>query len=777
MSQVKISSNLFLGSPEIKRLQKSLDEDGFRKNIIQNSVKYGLIKSDQELTFLNAKVSQDTDVILSGNSFKTIQIQPIEGIDKDGLYFSKDLTKNIPIPTIDQWYWIRVSHQYKHEEKGTWNLSADGILTGVNGELTKILRGSPNFPSKIVFTNALLNTSEYDILNVIDNNNLVLSGLSFQTETNLTFAIVGTFTYGASIDSANKLIFNYDDCLIELIAEDPTTNNSRPTLGYQEGKTFYLSRLKISNDQIILQDKRTKFWETKGSFESKDIEILGNPLIGIENIKFGHPFSSGDKNIVEVAWSLRSQNWDINSSLNTVTISSGLGGIFKSVGDFTDGDFNGWRLYAPNGTYSKIISSIKQGNAINCKLDQLDVDNFSTNGGETFVSTLGQYINITPNADDIEIIFKPDVDDLIQTQIQTFEFPINSLIGKCNTLVYKDPFCFFQVKYRYKHNSTYSSERFFDSDSVGYFNESSFDDSGNLKSSGLTQRVPYTLDLVHGYIKMVLSPNAYKRFVFKVDKGDLIGINKITDVTGITQIPLTVGQSLNYILFQGNLTLDDNLLIQINNLNQVNGNEFRIHFNATSLNLNSFNIIISAASNGGGSIPLKTITQGDVYEMLNTENGIVIDLICDGNIWYANQDYNLGRPNEVIDIYNTVPNSIFDATTKKGKVRGLFGYRISDGQEGSPDLRGQFIVGLNENDIDYSIPGKTGGSKNHVLTLDEMPSHNHSLFLVNEGTRFTGSGGANELNSGNGSTGSAGSNQAHENRPPFFTLIKVYKLY
>lgn len=93
-----------------------------------------------------------------------------------------------------------------------------------------------------------------------------------------------------------------------------------------------------------------------------------------------------------------------------------------------------------------------------------------------------------------------------------------------------------------------------------------------------------------------------------------------------------------------------------------------------------------------------------------------------------------------------------------------------------PDLRGRFIVGYNPNDNDYNAIARSGGEKTHALTVEEMPSHTHGLFLQNSGTRFTGGGKANELNSGDGKTDATGGGKAHENRPPYYTLAYIMRI-
>ena len=106
---------------------------------------------------------------------------------------------------------------------------------------------------------------------------------------------------------------------------------------------------------------------------------------------------------------------------------------------------------------------------------------------------------------------------------------------------------------------------------------------------------------------------------------------------------------------------------------------------------------------------------------------------------------------------------------------------IHGGTQGStfrlPDLRGRFIVGYDPaQGGDYSAIANKGGEASHTLTIAEMPAHNHGLFLVNNGTRLTGGGKANELNTGSGSTGNTGSGNAHENRPPYYTLAYIMRV-
>ena len=126
------------------------------------------------------------------------------------------------------------------------------------------------------------------------------------------------------------------------------------------------------------------------------------------------------------------------------------------------------------------------------------------------------------------------------------------------------------------------------------------------------------------------------------------------------------------------------------------------------------------------------------------------------------------------------------------------GWALCDGTNGTPDLRGRFIVGYNSDDTDYNAIGKTGGSKEVTLNTTQLPAHNHTtssdgshthnvsfksgesdhpeqagndlraLVGVDTVTATTSSSGAHSHTINN-----TGGGQAHENRPPYYTLAFI----
>lgn len=110
-----------------------------------------------------------------------------------------------------------------------------------------------------------------------------------------------------------------------------------------------------------------------------------------------------------------------------------------------------------------------------------------------------------------------------------------------------------------------------------------------------------------------------------------------------------------------------------------------------------------------------------------------------------------------------------------------------------PDLKGRFVVGYDNNDIDYNNIGKTGGAKKKPISNDNMPVHSH---IYSDDTNAMGSfildgksfpskvEGINNQESSAKSGGSgtlyrtseAGKGEEFDVRPPFFTLAYIIKV-
>jgi len=81
---------------------------------------------------------------------------------------------------------------------------------------------------------------------------------------------------------------------------------------------------------------------------------------------------------------------------------------------------------------------------------------------------------------------------------------------------------------------------------------------------------------------------------------------------------------------------------------------------------------------------------------------------------------------------------------------------------------GRVIVGVDTEQTEFDTVEKTGGSKTHILTTAEMPSHSHS-YVEPSASGNSRTGGSNTSGVSSGTTGTAGSNNAHNNLQPYIT--------
>lgn len=104
------------------------------------------------------------------------------------------------------------------------------------------------------------------------------------------------------------------------------------------------------------------------------------------------------------------------------------------------------------------------------------------------------------------------------------------------------------------------------------------------------------------------------------------------------------------------------------------------------------------------------------------------------------------------------------------------GWYLCNGSNGTPDLRNRFIIGAGST---YAVDN-TGGETTVTLTVNQIPSHSHSI----EGYSPTGSVPrvgkiiSSTANTGSGAsynTSDTGGNSSHNNMPPYYALCFIMK--
>ena len=201
------------------------------------------------------------------------------------------------------------------------------------------------------------------------------------------------------------------------------------------------------------------------------------------------------------------------------------------------------------------------------------------------------------------------------------------------------------------------------------------------------------------------------------------------------------------------------------------------------------NLTVTGNAGVGGTVTYEDVTNVDSVGVVTARTGIKIGptagvaatIFSDGSInstgiitasTYHGSGANLtgivGVPTGCILLWYGAANAIPS------------GFILCNGSNGTPDLRGKFVVGYHDGNGDYDV-GDTGGAETVTLTIAQIPSHKHTTNIDGQHV-IPGGGGSSYPYGGGGSYASrlfsmsnTGGGGAHENRPPFHALCYIMK--
>ncbi|HSD07891.1 hypothetical protein [Flavobacterium sp.] len=144
------------------------------------------------------------------------------------------------------------------------------------------------------------------------------------------------------------------------------------------------------------------------------------------------------------------------------------------------------------------------------------------------------------------------------------------------------------------------------------------------------------------------------------------------------------------------------------------------------------------------------------------------------------------QPGDIKPVYCTAEDIANDYDATGLGIGKRAGWAICNGLNDTPPIGGRTIIGVGDA---YSI-GVMGGEKTHVLTLDEMPQHEHlngisddiknafvyggtTLEMPGSATTDIDTGGSSKTYQGK--TSKAGNNKEHNNMQPFIALLYIQK--
>lgn len=272
MSNLKINNDLFLGKEELNRFRKFLDEAGYRRFIGLMTKSFGIVKNfrDSDFDSFGVELAASGRVKILGNSFAVDE-------NLNLIYNPTDI--NLNIPNDSSWYWIKIKFSKTNLEQGTVSLASGGALSGVNTKFSEVLRGSPNYPSRIrlysIDSDGFFSQyeGEAEVISVLSNTSAFIHLYSGSLPGIMRYSVVGTFTPGVVIPEENKMIFEYDYVSIELVPE--ITEDVPPVKNTNE---YYIARVKNSGGVVSINDKRTEIWCLDLACDIvKDSYYLGDP--------------------------------------------------------------------------------------------------------------------------------------------------------------------------------------------------------------------------------------------------------------------------------------------------------------------------------------------------------------------------------------------------------------------------------------------------------------------------------------------------------------------
>lgn len=370
MSRLKLSPNMFMEVNELNKLIGFLDNDGYKLIIKQLVKDYGIAQNADNTMF---KVSHKlgTDNVVTVNSGIAID----SNINIINLEQDTDIT--VPYTTNKQW--LAISYATTNDEIGVVNISTQGNLSGSGTKFLSVLRGQPNFPTRVKFSSNK-NKEEYEVVDVTSDTEATLAGV-FIEEKDLKYQVVGTFTPGFQPNDEDKMIYEYDSCLIHMIdsIEKPEVDEN----------TFIIACIEF-NDGINVIDERINLFNNKLDTESSKNIINNNPFVSLSRTKLLNGLILDSQ--FEWGYKINKYKSTNTSTTNTIRIIDGGSNYIPNI-DIPDDIFSGWRLLNRKNMVSVNINHNKS-NVLHTSV----TSSLITGEGDDFI--------IIPNFQDIEVEVK-----------------------------------------------------------------------------------------------------------------------------------------------------------------------------------------------------------------------------------------------------------------------------------------------------------------------------------------------------------------------------------
>lgn len=277
MSQINVNRNTFLEKEEVMNMQSFLQNSLLGKILIAGSYTFGIVtnnpkKFDPDFVTNDDFIDNKVFEVEVGTQGGTIKILPGMAVNALGQVINlTSIYDNLTVPSDSVYYWLKVGYSTKNYENGLVSINQKGVVTGTVDFSGKVRGQSGKTPVAIRFMkddgSQPLNNGAYEIVNVIDNKNLVLTSESdFVAESNLQVIILGTIPLGKVFtDKQLEGLYTYDYYTFSLVQE--VTLEQPPTKSSNE---FYLARVRNNGGTVSVDNTvKSEFWSLANFPKSK----------------------------------------------------------------------------------------------------------------------------------------------------------------------------------------------------------------------------------------------------------------------------------------------------------------------------------------------------------------------------------------------------------------------------------------------------------------------------------------------------------------------------
>ena len=277
MSQINVNRNTFLEKEEVMNMQSFLQNSLLGKILIAGSYTFGIVtnnpkKFDPDFVTNDDFIDNKVFEVEVGTQGGTIKILPGMAVNALGQVINlTSIYDNLTVPSDSVYYWLKVGYSTKNYENGLVSINQKGVVTGTVDFSGKVRGQSGKTPVAIRFMkddgSQTLNNGVYEIVNVIDNKNLVLTSESdFVAESNLQVIILGTIPLGKVFtDKQLEGLYTYDYYTFSLVQE--VTLEQPPTKSSNE---FYLARVRNNGGTVSVDNTvKSEFWSLANFPKSK----------------------------------------------------------------------------------------------------------------------------------------------------------------------------------------------------------------------------------------------------------------------------------------------------------------------------------------------------------------------------------------------------------------------------------------------------------------------------------------------------------------------------